>query len=73
MPAASDGINAAITGLSGVLEAPKMFVRKLLVSLVFAAVFAEALAALAEYAAVENAAATTTVGTMAAASQPPLS
>lgn len=50
-----------------------MFVRKFLVSLLFAAVFAEALAALAEHAAVENAAATTTVGTMAAALEPPAS
>lgn len=50
-----------------------MFVRRFIVSLVFAAVFAEALAALAENAAVENAAATTTVGTMATASEPPVS
>ncbi|WP_370675999.1 hypothetical protein [Pleomorphomonas sp. PLEO] len=50
-----------------------MFVQKLLVSLVFAAVFAEALAALAEHAVVESAAATTTVGTMVAASEAPVS
>lgn len=45
-----------------------MFVRKLAVSLAFAAVFAQALAALAEHAVVQNAAATTTVVDMAASS-----
>ncbi|MBS1165835.1 MAG: hypothetical protein H6R00_1860 [Proteobacteria bacterium] len=65
MPSSSD--------CPALLEAQNMFVRKFLVSLVFAAVFAEALAALAEYAAVENAAATTTIGTMATASEPPVS
>lgn len=55
------------------LEAQIMFVRKLLVSLLFAAMFAEALAALADYAAVESAASKSTVGTMAAAGEPPVS
>ena len=73
MPTASQGLIATIAGLSGALEAKMMFARKLLVSLVFAAVFAEALAALAEHAVVENAAATTTVGTVAAASDAPVS
>lgn len=45
-----------------------MFVRKFLVSLLFAAVFAEALAALADYAAVESAASMSTVGAMTVAS-----
>lgn len=49
---------------------PKMFVRKLLVSLLFAAVFAEALA---DHAAVENAASMSTVGTVTAASDQPVS
>ncbi|SFN01778.1 hypothetical protein SAMN05192571_11227 [Pleomorphomonas diazotrophica] len=50
-----------------------MFVRKLAVSLAFAAVFAQALAALAEHAVVQNAAATATVVDVAAASEPPAS
>jgi hypothetical protein len=50
-----------------------MFVRKLLVSCVLAVLLAEALAAFAEYAAVENAAATTTVGTMDGALPAPVS
>jgi hypothetical protein len=50
-----------------------MFVRKFLVSLLFAAMFAEALAALAEYAAVENAAAMSTVGPVASVSDSPVS
>lgn len=50
-----------------------MFARKLAVSLVFAAVFAQALAALAEHAVVQNAAATTTVVDMAVASEAPAS
>lgn len=68
MPTASDGLNAIITGMSGDLEAQKMFVRKFLVSLLFAAIFAEALAALADYAAVESAASMSTVGAMTVAS-----
>jgi len=50
-----------------------MFIRKFLVSLLFAAVFAEALAALAEHAPVENAAAASTAGTLASAADTPVS
>ena len=50
-----------------------MFVRKFVVSLVFAAAFAQALAALAEHAAVKNAAAMTTVLVTAATSEAPTS
>ncbi len=51
---------------------PKMFVRKLLVSLLFAAVFAEALAALADHAAVESAASMSNVGAVTAAADEPV-
>ena len=55
------------------LEAQVMFVRKFLVSVLFAAMFAEALAALADHAAVENAAAMSTVRTVTAAADAPVS
>ncbi len=73
MPTASEGLNVIITGLSGDLEAQKMFVRKFLVSVLFAAMFAEALAALADHAAVENAAAMSNVRTVTAAADAPVS
>ena len=50
-----------------------MFVRKFVVRLVFAAAFAQALAALAEHAAVKNAAAMTTVMVTSATSEAPTS
>lgn len=50
-----------------------MFVRKFIVSLVFAAAFAQALAALAEHATVKNAAAMTTVVETTAALEAPTS
>jgi len=50
-----------------------MFVRKFLVSLLFAAVFAQALAGFAEHAPVDNVAATSTAGTLASATDTPVS
>jgi hypothetical protein len=50
-----------------------MFVRKFVVSLAFAAAFAQALAALAEYAAVKNAASMTTVVETVATAETPTS
>lgn len=50
-----------------------MLVRKFLVSLLFAAMFAEALAALADHAAVENAASMSTVRPAAPVLEAPVS
>ena len=60
-------------GSPALLEAKEMFARKLLVSLVFAAVFAQALAALAEHAAVKSAAAMSTVEETTASLEAPTS
>ncbi len=66
-------ISQSALGSPALLEAKEMFARKLLVSLVFAAVFAQALAALAEYAAVKSAASMSTVVETTASLEAPTS